>query len=38
MKIGALANSLKKPLGETLEVYSKMGLQGIQLGLWMDWL
>lgn len=38
MKIGALANSLRKPLAETLDAYAAMGLQGVQIGVNLDWL
>ena len=33
MKIGALAGSLRLPLYETFEAYSKLGLQGVQIGI-----
>ena len=38
MKIGALASSLKKPLPETLQIFAGMGLQGVQIGLSLEWL
>lgn len=38
MKIGALASSLKKPLPETVKIFSGMGLQGVQIGMNLEWL
>lgn len=38
MKIGALASSLKKSLLETVKIFSGMGLQGVQIGMNLEWL
>ena len=38
MKIGALASSLRLPLLETFDVYRQMGLQGVQIGVNMEFL
>ena len=38
MKIGALASPLKKPLPETVKIFSGMGLQGVQIGIKLEWL
>ena len=38
MKIGALASSLRKPLPETLDAFAAMGLQGVQIGVNLEWL
>ena len=38
MKIGALASSLRLPLLETFDAYRQMGLQGVQIGVNMEFL